>query len=255
MINAMALTNPGIHSWKRNWYDGIVRRGYPVILSIALDDADQAVEFGRYVNRLDDLAGIELNVSCPSTEHRFAASDQICEIVSSFCRWCQIPTGIKLGYTDPYIDIATRTDGLMAWFDIINTVPWDSWFDAHWSRDCDRDVPIPSGDWWLDYRKYGVNSPVVRSTGKSGGISGPAIRYMAQSTLEKLRKATKAPIISGGGLFTKQDVLLRFNLGANAVALGTVCLHRPWRVNSMVRLAIQADVACAGNLHHQRRLS
>lgn len=211
-VNAVGLTNPGMTWWlEKGYHDSGAEQGRDIILSIAPDTPDEARLMAMSVSG-QRLRGIEVNVSCPNSE----ALDRIPSIVSAVASNTYHPVGVKLGLHQPYVQLADALasgKSFVEWISLTNAVPW-----AHL------------------YPPY-INSPLAYLGG--GGVSGMPITVRAYRALTTMLAHTRIPIIAGGGITTLEDVETRLEVGARAVAFGTLFLSKPWRPNQIVR-AIQA---------------
>jgi len=216
MINAMGLPNMGYERWIRDCYPMIIERGYRAIVSIQPTNRKEAWDMSRRLN-LNHIEGIEVNLSCPNTKDEY---DPV-EIIKTV-RYCTaLPVIAKLGYSsvvgdvsymqgiDPYVD---------AW-DLINTVPWN---ELH-------KTPSPLAGYKL-----------------MGGVSGEQIIPHAREALHVTKTRmhagilAKKPVISGGGIGSLNEAVIRRNLGADSLSLGTVFPRSilkfdPWLPNRIVR--------------------
>jgi dihydroorotate dehydrogenase (NAD+) catalytic subunit len=65
-------------------------------------------------------------------------------------------------------------------------------------------------------------------SGKTGGLSGPAIRPVAVRCVYQIRKALpNIPIIGMGGIRNGRDAIEFFAAGANAISVGTTVFNDP----------------------------
>lgn len=242
-VNQMGLPNPGI-CWlvdqhKRGRFPV---PGLPTIVSITPETSLEAEAMGSALNKMREIKGIEINVSCPNVADKYVHSSrpekliQACILhdkvrhVRSLLRMVKTetdhPVGIKLGFTDPYREICEELDGEADWFDLINTIPWKTIYP-------NQKTPL---------RWQGLDA---------GGVSGP---YIASYALDALFNVTRmhsdntnrktplrTPIISGGGVTSANAGLHRLGAGAAAVTIGTMFLTRPWRVNGIARGIIAGD--------------
>jgi hypothetical protein len=96
----------------------------------------------------------------------------------------------------------------VAAFDVINTVPWGRVFRR----------PSPLAPYGLE-----------------GGVSGRPICGLAREALARAVAHTDRPVISGGGIGSVEECLLRRDLRASALSLGTVFLRAPWRPRRIIR--------------------
>jgi heptaprenylglyceryl phosphate synthase len=58
--------------------------------------------------------------------------------------------------------------------------------------------------------------------------------------LEARRLEIETPIVAGNGIQRRSDVALLRKAGADAIAIGTVAMVRPWRMAAIIEEALQA---------------
>lgn len=225
MLNSIGLQGPGVESFIERDLTWLRERGVRTIVSIAGNDV---AEFGRLARKLwgiDGIAAIEVNISCPNVANRglvFAcnlASAQ--EVMSEVKR--HAPTGLPLlaklspDVTD-IVDIArgvvdAGADGLS----LINTLL---------GMVIDPDTLRPA------------------LGGKTGGLSGPAIRPVAVRAVYQVHAALpKVPILGMGGIRTGRDALEFLAAGASAVSIGTAIFNdpsAPWRIQNELEAELEA---------------
>ena len=70
ILNSIGLQNEGIDSFIDHRLEGLKKRGTPVMLNICMQsDEDLAYMMDRVAEVKDMVDGVELNVSCPNTDH------------------------------------------------------------------------------------------------------------------------------------------------------------------------------------------
>jgi dihydroorotate dehydrogenase (NAD+) catalytic subunit len=215
MLNAIGLANPGREVFVRQALPRLVTTlQMPIWVSVggfsAADYAETCAQLGR-----DDVAAIELNLSCPNVDE---APESAAEIVAA-CRAATLlplyaklsPAAWDLGATACAVEDA-GADGLS----LVNTT---------------RGLA-------LDAR---LHPQLARAL---GGYSGPALKPIALAAVYACRRATTLPIVGMGGVRNGRDALELIACGANHVALGTVLFadnDAPARVRA--ELAEEADRA------------
>src|SRR5205085_499577 len=110
-VNCVGLTNPGIKWWCDNYPS--FNPDYKFIVSIRPHNVREAVQMAEQLNRFP-LVGVELNASCPSDGNWSA--DKICAMSLATAIASKHPVIIKLGYTDPYVQVCSQLDGMVAAF-------------------------------------------------------------------------------------------------------------------------------------------
>ena len=209
MLNGIGLQGPGIDDFIQNDLSWLSQKGSKTIVSIAGNNVE---EFGKVADKLRDIPGviaIEVNISCPNVENRgqvfacdpYAAADVINNVRRNVS--ASIPLFAKLSpdVTD-ITEIAKSVvkagaDGLS----VINTLL---------GMVIDTDTLLP------------------KLSGKTGGLSGPAIRPVAIRCVYQIRKALpNIPIIGMGGIRNGRDAIEFFAAGANAISVGTTVFNDP----------------------------
>jgi dihydroorotate dehydrogenase (NAD+) catalytic subunit len=214
MLNSIGLANPGRERFLDEVLPQLHELGVPIWVSVG---GFSAREYAETCERLDGIAAIELNLSCPNVDE---APESAAEIVAA----CRAATGLPLfaKLSPAAWDIADNAravasagaDGLS----LVNTIRGLS----------------------LDERTL---EPVL-ATGL-GGLSGPALKPIALAAVYACSRAVELPIVGMGGVQTGRDALDLLACGASAVALGTVLFSDP-DAPGRVRSELAAELAARG---------
>ncbi len=211
MLNSIGLANPGREHFLAEVLPELRELGVPLWVSVGGFDA---ADFAATCSRLDGIAAIELNLSCPNVDD---AAETAAEIVAAARDATDLPLYAKLSPATWDITEQARAveaagaDGLS----LVNTI---------------RGLA-------LDTRTL---LPIL-STG-SGGYSGPALRPIALAAVFACARVTDLPIVGMGGVATGGDALDLIAAGASAVALGTILFADP---GAAVRIRSELDAAAA----------
>jgi dihydroorotate dehydrogenase (NAD+) catalytic subunit len=196
MLNAIGLANPGRERFLADQLPRLRELGVPLWISVGGFCAD---DYAETCAALDDVAAVELNLSCPNVDE---AADSAAAIVAACRAATPLPLYAKLSAAHPDVAAVARAvadagaDGLS----LVNTL---------------RGLA-------LDPRTL---SPVLaRGT---GGLSGPTLKPVALAAVHACYAATRLPIVGMGGIATGQDVIEFVASGAQHVALGTVLFSDP----------------------------
>jgi dihydroorotate dehydrogenase (NAD+) catalytic subunit len=196
MLNAIGLANPGRERFLAVNLPCLRELGVPIWVSVG---GFCAADYAETCARLDDVAALELNLSCPNVDE---APESAAEIVAACRSATRLPLYAKLSAAVPDVAAvalavqAAGADGLS----LINTV---------------RGMK-------LDARTL---RPVLERG--TGGLSGPALKPIAVAAVHACWRATRLPIVGMGGVFSGRDVLELVAVGASHVALGTVLFADP----------------------------
>jgi dihydroorotate dehydrogenase (NAD+) catalytic subunit len=212
MLNAIGLANPGRDAFVAETLPRLRRLSVPVWVSVG---GFSARDYAETCEQLagDDVACIELNLSCPNVDE---APESAAEIVSA-CRAATAkplyaklsPHAWDLGETVRAVESA-GADGVS----LINTLRGAA----------------------LDAR---LTPTLARGT---GGYSGPALKPVALAAVLAARRATQLPIVGMGGVQSGRDALELIACGATHVALGTVLFADP---GAPMRIRAQLIDECA----------
>ncbi|MCD6288123.1 MAG: tRNA-dihydrouridine synthase, partial [Candidatus Hydrogenedentes bacterium] len=69
MLNAIGLANIGIDAFLTQQLPALAKYGMPIIVNIYGESPDEFVELARRLADAQNVAGIEINLSCPNIEH------------------------------------------------------------------------------------------------------------------------------------------------------------------------------------------
>ena len=215
MLNSIGLQGPGIDTFLANDVPWLLAQGSRVIVSIAGETADEYAVLARKVRATSGISALEVNISCPNVENRglvFATDRDVASRVIESVRKViggEIPILAKL--TPDVTNIADVAKGVVdAGADglaLINTV---------------LGMVIN-----LDTMKPHLG-------GKTGGLSGPAIRPVAVRAIYQVREALpQIPILGMGGVASGRDALELILAGASGVSVGTASFGNPTAIISI----------------------
>lgn len=230
VLNAVRLSNPGIvwfidrGAWTRQ------RKPFCLsFMSLAPTSKERMQELFAFVSLLrPHLKGVsapmalQLNFACPSSGHDF--TELYLEITEALdvAQTLEIPI---IPNFNPLVPIevvkkAARHPATSALW-IANTIPWGT----------------PGIDWKNIFGSR--ESPLIkRGFQQAGGLSGPACLSFTVAKIEEIRKAgVMVPVVAGNGIQSKTGVYDLKNSGAKAIAIGTVAIVRPYRMQSIIRAA------------------
>lgn len=217
MLNSIGLANPGIERFVADVLPRLAELGVPVWVSVAGSSASEYADLCAALDQEEDVATVELNVSCPNVA---APEDEVEAIVAAARAATSKPLYAKLSPALPDIGAVAAAaekagaDGLS----LVNTL---------------RGLAI-------DERTL---APKLSTA--TGGLSGPALRPVALAAVFTARAATRLPIVGMGGIENGRHALEFFAAGAHACALGTVLFADPYAPRR-VREELAAELAERG---------
>jgi dihydroorotate dehydrogenase (NAD+) catalytic subunit len=213
MLNSIGLQNIGVRAFVREKLPQLARWRTAVFANVFGYATEDYVEVVRVLESAEGLAGYELNVSCPNTQHGgiYFSSDPalLAEVVGAVKRVARRPLIVKLSPNVAAIEPLARAaeeSGADA-ISLVNTFVALA-IDARTRR--------------------------PRLGAGFGGLSGPAIKPIALRLVYQAAQAVKIPVIGLGGISTGEDVAEFLVAGASAVEVGTATF---WDPRSPVRVA------------------
>jgi len=215
MLNSIGLQGPGIDAFLSKDVPYLVEQKARIIVSIAGETVEEYSTLARKLRSVSGISAIEVNISCPNVENRglvFACDPEASRRVIDGVRRTiggELPIIAKLSpdVTD-LVSIAkgvvdAGADGLA----LINTV-----------------------------LGMVINVDTMRPHlgGKTGGLSGPAIRPIAVRAVYQVHAALPAiPILGMGGIASGKDALEMILAGASGVSIGTASFGNPTAIMSI----------------------
>ena len=217
MINSIGLQNIGVQAFVKEKLPALAKLQTAVFVNVFGYTTEDYVEVVRVLNDHAGLAGYELNVSCPNTEHGgIYFSNDPCllgEVVSAVKQIARRPVIVKLSPNVSAIEPvakAAEAAGADA-LSLINTMVSLA-IDARTRR--------------------------PRIGAGFGGLSGPAIKPVALRFVCQAARAVKIPVIGLGGIATGEDAAEFLIAGATAVEVGTATF---WDPTSPARIANELE--------------
>ena len=209
MLNSIGLQGPGIDSFLANDVPWLLEQKARVIVSIAGETVEEYSTLARKLRSVSGISAVEVNISCPNVENRglvFACDPDASRRVIDGVRKTiggDLPIIAKLSpdVTDlPAIArgvVDAGADGLA----LINTVLG---------------------------MVINVDSMRPQLGGKTGGLSGPAIKPVAVRAIYQVHSALpNIPILGMGGVATGRDAFELILAGASGVSVGTASFGNP----------------------------
>jgi len=198
MLNAIGLANPGRDAFIRETLPRLATAiDVPIWVSVGGFCSGDYVETCEQLAR-DDVACIELNLSCPNVDEAPESAAEIvraCRNVTANPLYAKVsPHTWDMGETVRAVE-AAGADGVS----MVNTL---------------RGVALDAQ----------LRTTLARG---SGGYSGPALKPVALAAVYAARRVTSLPIVAMGGVQTGRDALELIACGATHIALGTVLFADP----------------------------
>jgi dihydroorotate dehydrogenase (NAD+) catalytic subunit len=223
MINSIGLPNKGLEGFLEGDLPRLAELPVPLVVSVMGTSHEEFQALVGGVAGREEVAALELNVSCPNVESGLIVGEQPSEtrsLLEAVRPLTEKPLLVKLtpNVADPAAVALAAEEGGADAVSLINTLK---------AAALDPQTLRP----WLG--------------GGSGGLSGPAVRPVALQQLLAVAAAVSIPVVGMGGIASGADALDFIAAGASLVAVGTENFRDP-AAGSRVREQLEAELARRG---------
>ena len=207
MLNSIGLENPGLDVVIKEKLPFLSKYDTCVIANICGDSIDEYVKVAYKISRIENVAALELNISCPNVHGGgipFGADEEtVYEITKRVKEASVKPVYVKLSpnVTDIVKMAKAAERGGADGLSLINTL-------------LGMRIDLKTG------------RPILYN--KKGGFSGPAIKPVAIRMIYDVYEAVNIPIIGMGGIANADDCIEFLMAGASALGVGTMNLVNPY---------------------------
>ena len=205
MINSIGLPNKGLDGFLASDLPELAQLPVPLVVSVMGFGRDELARLVAAVGQRDEVSMLELNVSCPNVETGLIMGADPAETALALERVrpeTLKPLIVKLtpNATDPgAVAAAAESAGADA-VSLVNTLKGMA-------------LHPETGEPWLG--------------GRTGGLSGPAIRAIALEQVAAVASRVQIPVIGMGGIANGRQAADFMAAGASAVAVGTESFRDP----------------------------
>ncbi|MGN6254265.1 MAG: dihydroorotate dehydrogenase [Solirubrobacterales bacterium] len=222
MLNSIGLPNKGLEGFLAHDLPALAELPVPLIVSVMATNRE---EFGRLVREVgarEEVAAIELNISCPNVHSGLIVGENPAEteaLLETLRPLTPKPLIVKLtpNVTDPGVVAAAAEAGGADAVSLINTLKGSA-------------IDPATGE------------PALAAG--HGGLSGPAVRPIALQQVRAVKGACELPMIGMGGICDGADAAEFLSAGATLVAIGTENFRDP-RAGS--RIAKELETGLSGS--------
>ena len=200
MLNAVGLQNKGVDYFIEHIYPEIKDIPTNILVNVSGSTIPDYVATAEKINALENIPGIELNISCPNVKEGGMAFGTSChsaaEVVKAVRQVYRKHLMVKLSpnVTDiQEIALAAETEGADS-ISLINTILGMA----------------------IDARK---RRPLLSTI--TGGLSGACVKPIALRMVWQVAKAVHIPVVGLGGIMNATDAIEFILAGASAIQIGT----------------------------------
>ena len=209
MLNSIGLQGPGITAFLEDDIPWLKSKGAPIIVSIAGETVADYAELARLLNGVSGLSAVEVNISCPNVESRGQVFS--CNPVTAHAAITAVKKNL-----DPSLPIIAKLSPDVTDIADIAEVVVQAGADG---------VALINT---LLGMVIDTNSMKPKLAGKTGGLSGPAIRPVAVRAIYQVRARIPGISILGmGGVANGRDAFEMILAGASAISVGTATFGNP----------------------------
>ena len=205
LINSIGLPNKGLEGFLASDLPELTRVPVPLIVSVMGFSRDELAALVAATGQREEIAMVELNVSCPNVETGLVMGADPAETARAVERVrpeTEKPLIVKLtpNATDPTAVAAAAEDAGADAVSLINTLKGMA-------------LDPRTGEPWLG--------------AGSGGVSGPAVRAIALAQVRSVCERVSIPAIGMGGIASGRDARDFLLAGARCIAVGTESFRDP----------------------------
>lgn len=206
MLNAVGLQNKGIDYFESNIYPKICRYDTNIIVNVNGSTLDDYVSLSERIDRLEKIAAIELNISCPNVKRGGMIFGTNLDSAREVTRAVRAVYSGKL-----IVKLSPNVTNIVDFARVVEEEGADS-------------ISLINT---LLGMAVDINRMKPSLSTITGGLSGPAIKPVALRMVWQVARSVKVPVIGMGGIMTASDAIEFFLAGASAVQIGTVTFIDP----------------------------
>ncbi|HEX5989477.1 MAG TPA: dihydroorotate dehydrogenase [Solirubrobacterales bacterium] len=205
MINSIGLPNKGLEGFLASDLPRLAELPVPLIVSVMATNREEFARLVQAVGERDEVAGLELNVSCPNVHSGLIVGEDPAEteaLLEALRPLTEKPLIVKLtpNVASPEAVAVAAEEGGADAVSLINTLKASAIDPA-------------------------TGAPALAAG--HGGLSGPAVRPIALQQVRAVRAAVELPIVGMGGISSGADAAEFLAAGASIVAVGTESFRDP----------------------------
>ncbi len=220
MINSIGLPNKGLEGFLAGDLPQLAELPVPLIVSVMATNREEFSRLVQAVGERDEVAALELNVSCPNVHSGLIVGEDPAEteaLLEALRPLTEKPLIVKLtpNVANPDAVAIGAEEGGADAVSLINTL------------------------------KASAIDPATAAPALAaghGGLSGPAVKPIALQQVRAVRAAVGLPIVGMGGVSRGTDAAEFLAAGASLVAVGTESFRDP-RAGSRIANELETCVS------------
>ena len=213
MLNAIGLENVGMEAFIKEKLPFLQRLASPVIANIYGRVEDEYIQLAAQLDDIADIAGIEVNISCPNVKAGGMAFGVDPQAAFSVIRSVRNHTSKTL--------IAKLSPNVSDITEIAMAV-------QEAGADCLSLINT------LTAMVIDIETRRPKLANITGGLSGPAIKPVALRMVWQVAQVANIPVIGIGGIMKAEDALEFLIAGASAIQVGTANFINPHATTDII---------------------
>jgi dihydroorotate dehydrogenase (NAD+) catalytic subunit len=231
LINSIGLPNRGLRGYLEHDLPQLAELPVPLITNVMGSTASEVAELVEAIDARDEVAAIELNVSCPNVETGLDIGADPASLGALLRAVRPLTSKVLIVKLTPNtadvaaVAQAAEADGADA-VSLINTLRATAF------------APGSGGVAWLG--------------GTTGGLSGPAVRAVALAQIAAVARRVRIPVVGMGGVTRGKHARDLLDAGAHIVAVGTESFRDPAAGSRIARELKSLQIAGSSSIRVNR---
>ncbi len=207
MLNSIGLQNDGLDVFRTQKLPALPWKDVPVIVNMYATSVEEFGILAAELNKLEGVAAIEVNISCPNVKEGGAAfgADPV--------QAAAVTKAVRDNAPDKFVIIKLSPN--------VTSIAGIARSVEEAGADCISCINTLIG------MAVDLRTRKSRLANVIGGLSGPCVKPVALRCVWQVVNAVSIPVIGIGGICTAEDVLEFILVGATAVQIGTASFMRP----------------------------
>lgn len=200
MLNCVGLQNKGVDYFCEHIYPQLKYIQSNVLVNVSGNSPEDYAECAARIDALENIPGIELNISCPNVKNGGMAFGVTCEGAASVVK------AVRARYHKTLIvKLSPNVTNIASIAQAVEAEGADS-------------VSLIN-------TLMGMSIDIERRQSRlsigTGGLSGPCVKPVALRMVWQVAKAVKIPVVGLGGIMNATDAIEFLMAGATAIEIGT----------------------------------
>ena len=200
MLNCVGLQNKGVDYFCEHIYPQLKDIQSNVLVNVSGNSPEDYAECAARIDALENIPGIELNISCPNVKNGGMAFGVTCEGAANVVK------AVRARYHKTLIvKLSPNVTNIASIAQAVEAEGADS-------------VSLIN-------TLMGMSIDIERRQSRlsigTGGLSGPCVKPVALRMVWQVAKAVKIPVVGLGGIMNATDAIEFLMAGATAIEIGT----------------------------------